>query len=161
MSIWNSPSLWENLFSEHSLFRGHRCRNSSEVLTLHSPSARLPVHTPPAVQVEIDNWFENRFGIRFRQRSLFSTGSLEVARSYAGDYGEVRVLRPAADFCFCWSPVCEDLYAEYENLRYGESIPMLLDRLQFRCDDLQSAILSKNEIMLVCSSVRATRPINS
>lgn len=112
----------------------------------------MPLH----VQAEIDDWFEAHFGVRFRQRSIFSTGSLEVARDYARDTGEVRVLRPTADYCFCWSPQCEDLYGEFMNSPSDESIPMLLKRLEFRCDDLASAILSNNEIMLVCSDVSAT-----
>lgn len=113
------------------------------------------MHMPPEVQIEIDNWFESRFGVRFRQRSIFSTGSMEVAREYARGTGEVRVLRPEVDFCFCWSPLCVDLYGAYEDADRHESISALLEHLQFRCDDLSSAIRSKHEIMLVCSSVQA------
>ena len=136
--------------------RGFSTRSHEQTFHFSSPENRVPVSMQQHTQVEIDDWFETHFGVRFRQRSIFSTGSFEVARNYARDTGEVRVLRPTADYCFCWSPLCEDLFGEYIDSPSGESIPMLLKRLEFRCDDLASAILSNNEIMLVCSDVRAT-----
>jgi hypothetical protein len=156
MSIWKSSDQWEELTQSFSLLRGFSTRSHEQTFHFSSPESRAPVNMPPHVQVEIDDWFEAHFGVRFRQRSIFSTGSLEIARNYARDTGEVRILRPTADYCFCWSPLCEDLYGEFLDSPYGESIPMLLKRLDFRCDDLASAIRSNNEIMLVCSDVSAT-----
>ncbi|WP_157158300.1 hypothetical protein [Delftia sp. Cs1-4] len=157
MTIWNSEKKWEEFSSGLRVLRGFGIRSSEKSITLHSPAARTPVNMPQSVQVEIDNWFETRFGIRFRQRSIFGTGSFEVAQSYTRDFGEVRALRPEADFCFCWSPLCEDLYGAYQECSPSESIADMLDRLDFRCNDLYSAILSGNEIMLVCSSIQAEK----
>ncbi len=157
MTIWNSENKWEELTSGLKVLRGFGMHASEQAITICSPVARTPVNMPQSVQVELDNWFESRFGVRFRQRSIFATGSFEVAQSYARDAGEVRALRPATDFCFCWSPLCEDLYGAYEESSSSESISEMLDRLEFRCDDLHSAILSENEIMLICSSVKAEK----
>ncbi len=139
------------------LLRGFPTRASEQIVTISSPTDRFPVNMPLCVQLEIDNWFEAKFGVRFRQRSLFCTGSIEVARGYTHMVGEVRTLRAVEDFCFCWSPLCDDLYGAYETSSHNESIGELLSRLQFRCDDLISAIRSQNEIMLVCSRVQAIR----
>ncbi|MCT6717231.1 hypothetical protein [Acidovorax sp. K2F] len=161
MPIWNSEHVWDEQSKGLKLFRGFPIRVSEETVTFGSPEERTPVNMPPLVQLEIDNWFEARFGVRFRQRSIFSTGSLDVARDYARDTGEVRALRPLADFCFCWSPLCGDLYGAYMDSHSSETIPTLLGRLEFRCDDIHSALLSENEVMLVCSSVQATTLFNA
>lgn len=155
MRNWNFAVDWDNLSDGLLLLRGFRARASGEVVILSSPSDRSPVHMPLVVQVEIDNWFELRFGVRFRQRSLFCTGSMDVARDYARSDGEVRALRPNAVFSFCWSPLCVDLYGAYMDAVKCEPITDLLERLQFKCDDLSSAIRSGHEIMLVCDSVLA------
>lgn len=156
MAIWNSPDVWLEQSKGNRLLRGFSTRAYEEKITYSSPTDRSPVNMPWSVQIEIDNWFEARFGVRFRQRSIFATGSLDVARGYARDTGEVRVLRPLADFCFCWSPVCEDLYGEYEISQSNEKIQDMLERLDFRCHDLSAALTSHNEIMLVCGCVQAT-----
>lgn len=155
MSIWNPAADWARLSDGLPLLRGLATRAGADFVTMASPADRTPVHMPASVQMEMDDWFEGRFGVRFRQRSIFSTGSWEVARDYAGGTGEVRVLCPAADFCFCWSPLCADLYGAYEATDSREPISTLLERLHFRCDDLSSAIRSSHEIMLVCSCVQA------
>lgn len=94
--------------------------------------------------------------MRFRESSLFATGDLHKAQNYAADWGQVRQLEPRGRFCFCWSPECADLYNEFENSKLTESIEDLLARLDFQCDDLEAAILSHNEIMLVCPDIEAT-----
>ena len=90
MPIWNSASTWEELSSGATLFRGFPTRSVDEIIIFGSPVDRVPVNMPPTVQMEIDNWFESRFGVRFRQRATFSTGSFQVAREYAKHTGEVR-----------------------------------------------------------------------
>lgn len=104
----------------------------------------------------MDDWFFNRFGMRFRESSLFATGDFHTAQGYATDWGQVRRLEPKERFCFCWSPKCIDLYNEFESLVGTESVEDLLARLDFQCDDLEAAILSHHEIMLVCHAVKAT-----
>lgn len=104
----------------------------------------------------MDEWFFDRFGMRFRESSIFATGDLHAAQSYANDWGQVRRLEPKERFCFCWSPKCADLYNEFESSMSSESVEALLARLEFQCEDLEAAILSHHEIMLVCPSVEAT-----
>lgn len=104
----------------------------------------------------MDDWFFNRFGMRFRESSLFGTGDLVTAQGYAKDWGQVRRLEPKDKFCFCWSPDCADLYNEFVNSRSTESVEDMLERLDFQCNDLGAAIRSHNEVMLVCRDIEAT-----
>jgi hypothetical protein len=124
---------------------------------LSSPENRVPVNMPLNAQQEMDDCFENSFGVRFRQQSLFCTGSFEVAKSYAGDFGEVRVIRPESRFCFCWGVHSDDLYFEYCKMKDFERIPDFIERLIFKTDDLHHAIQSGNEIMLSGSRFRASK----
>ena len=157
--IWNCATTWEAQSNELLLLRVFSTRHGANVIRLSSPASRKPKNMPERVQQEMDDWFEHHFGIRFRQRAIFSTGCLDVASDYAGDYGEVRALRPAAEFCFCWSRTCIDLYgawAAHPRAHPGDPVATLLDSLDFTCEDLGSALRSGHEIMLVCSSIEAT-----
>jgi hypothetical protein len=155
MIIWFEAVQWDELSGEQPLYRGFSKKIEGVSVQISSPENRSPVSMPLGIQTEMDNWFENRFGMRFRQRSLFATGSLEAATHYAADHGEVRVLRPIAPFCFCWSEQCADLYEEYENMPRDESIPELLQRLEFKCVDLDQALQSSHEIMLIGTTFQA------
>lgn len=139
------------------LYRGFREKNAVAMMKIQSPTDRHPMHMPHDVQSRIDNWFEVRFGVRFRQRSLFATGDITIAKAYSEDSGEVRHLRVAADYFFCWSPFSEDLFQEWQMSPVAESVEQMLERLQFQCDGLADAIKSRHEIMLVCPAIEAYR----
>ena len=105
------------------------------------------------VQVCMDDWFEGRFGLRYRKRSLFCTGNRAAAEGYCLPLGEVRRIVANDDYSFCWSPLAPDLYEEW--LKSDGEVHALLDSLQYRCDGLTEAIASGNEIMLVGDSFLA------
>lgn len=154
--IWHPADSWNEASGGLPLYRGFSRPTDGPVIFIQSPSNRVPLNMPPDVQTRMDDWFFVRFGMRFRESSLFATGDLHAARSYATDRGQVRRLAPEEQFCFCWSPKCADLYNEFESSKGPESVDALLARLEFRCEDLEAAILSHHEIMLVCPSVQAT-----
>jgi hypothetical protein len=154
--IWYAADSWKTASRGKPLFRGFSRPSADPVIRIQSPSNRVPKDMPRDVQIEMDDWFFQRFGMRFRESSLFATGDPHTAQNYATDWGQVRQLEPKERFCFCWSPKCADLYNEFENPKRTESIEDLLVRLDFQCDDLEAAILSHNEIMLVCPDIEAT-----
>lgn len=146
---------WDELTKGQPLYRGFSIKLKNASVQIASPRNRSPVSMPLSIQTEMDNWFETRFGIRLRERSIFATGNIEIAKHYAGDYGEIRVLRPIEPFCFFWSEYCADLYEEYENMPRDESIPELLHRLEFKSIDLDRALQSSHEIMFVGTTFQA------
>jgi hypothetical protein len=154
--IWHPADSWKTASGGRPLFRGFSKPSENPIICIQSPLNRVPLNMPPDVQTKMDDWFFKRFGMRFRESSLFVTGDVHVAKGYAGDWGQVRRLEPKARFSFCWSPKCADLYNEFENSPNTESVDALLARLDFQCDDLRAAILSNHEIMLVCPAVKAT-----
>lgn len=156
MAIWNHADSWNSSSEGLLLYRGFSQKAVDEIVLVDSPTNRQPVSMPRDVQVQMDDWFDGKFGVRFRQRSMFTSGSISTAQGYARGGGEVRVLRATQDYCFCWSPYCHDLYDEFSMMN-GESVTELLERLDFRSTDLAGAIRSKNEIMLVGAGVQCTR----
>ncbi|MBB3119809.1 hypothetical protein [Pseudoduganella violacea] len=155
--IWFKPDEWDTLTQNMPIYRGTKHVEAGETIHICSPENRTPVSMPLDVQREMDDCFERAFGVRFRQRSLFASASLDVAKSYAGGSGEVRILRPTAPFCFCWGLHSKDLYFAYEDMPDKESITGLIERLSFKNTRLLDAITSRNEIMLVGEEFRATR----
>lgn len=149
--MWVDANQWGRLTGGRYALRGAHWNSSEQAISIASPSSRTPVHMPPEAHHQIDAYFERRFGVRFRSRSLFATGSFERAAGY----GYVRSLVPAASFCFCWSPQAVDLFEEVLHKTPEESYEDLLNRLGYQCDDLYGAIESGNEIMLVGAAFNA------
>lgn len=139
------------------IYRGTPYISEGEITRISSPSDRKPLNMPLEIQKEIDDSFEKAFGVRFRQRSLFGTGSLEIAKGYAKERGEVRILRPLEPFCYCWSPKSQDLYLEYTESLDNESVESMISRLCFQTENIAAAINQGHEIMLVGSAFEAKR----
>lgn len=157
--VWHKPEEWDTLVNGQYVFRGFSKNTSNLPATISSPQHRQPVNMPLAVQSEMDDWFEDVFGIRYRQRAIFVTGDFNCAASYAGTYGVVGKIRALAPFAFCWSPICTDLYVEYQQMPSNETLVRFLSRQNFTDMDLAQALKSGNEIMLVGSSFAVERGI--
>ncbi|WP_150125128.1 hypothetical protein [Aquaspirillum sp. LM1] len=138
------------------VYRGFGRERAEHVIEISSPKNRHPRDTPLDVQIQVDNWLEQRFGYRFRESSLFVTGDYMNATNYA-QHGEVRVIQPLSDYVFCWSRKCCDLYGEVELSPQSESIPDMMERLEFQCTDIYNAIKSGNEIMIICDRLKASK----
>lgn len=111
---------------------------------------RKPKDMPLSVHQYIDNWFLNKFGIKYRSQAVFGTGSMMLA----AEYGSPHMMLPIGNFNFCWTPILEDLYKEFDgaDAMYGqEAINKWMSSLQYRQNDnLKLAIESGNEIMISC-----------
>lgn len=152
--MWMCAENWNELTRGKRVLRGAKWGSAGKEVSIASPVNRTPVSMPLYIHMRIDDYFESRFGLRFRSRSLFATGSPMIAKQY----GEIRSLIATRDFCFCWSPHATDLYEEVAlNRGSNESIEDMLARLSYRCDDLAGAIESGNEIMLVGAAFVAHR----
>lgn len=128
--------------------------------------------TPVELQLLIDNWFENKTGIRFRSASLFCTGS----KIRATTYGPEVVIIPIKQYHYCWSLMYDDMYNEFSTFlehdedisgefhdmprsykerfvamfkKYPDKLEEFLAKGQYQFDSgLTDAIRSGNEIMV-------------
>lgn len=116
--------------------------------------SRRPMHIKADIQNALDDWFEQKFGIRFRQSSAFCTGNQYDAASY----GTAVIVLPVGDYDYCWSPDVGDLFIELQRNK-GLTMQALLEQNHYKCNEgLISAIESSNEIMLHCQSIMLINP---
>ena len=97
---------------------------------------------------EVDEYFFNNFGIKFRSQSVFCTGDIKSAL----EYGKVAIIEPIGDFQICWSPKCYDLI-EIEDFPWMSVEEFIIEK-KYQIGSLKEAIESKNEIMLFCEKYR-------
>jgi hypothetical protein len=143
-------------------------------------SSTLEKRAPTGSKLEnhklADNWFKEKFGIKFRSNHVvFSTSDVISSKIY----GTPHIFIPKGNFQFCWSPFVEDfinlppLYDEIINgiakklkiekykvstndvdeYRKEINAEMLKTRLEisnYQTTNLQSAIDYGNEIMFHC-----------
>lgn len=155
--VWFKAEQWEELTGGLPVYRGLSRPLAEDKITLYAPSDRAPKNIPEAAHRMIDDWFFEQFGVRYRTQALFGTGSLDMARARMGEEGEAVLIRPNADFTFCWSPHSYDLFGEYAQLSSDDEIAQMLEKLQFTAENLEQAVMSGNEIMLACESFTAER----
>ena len=96
----------------------------------------------------VDEYFSNKFGIRFRSQSVFCTGDYASALNY----GEVAAIEPIGNFEICWSPKCYDLI-EIEDYPWMSVEDFIIEN-NYQIGNLEEALKSKNEIMLFCNSYK-------
>lgn len=142
---------WHRESAGQLLYRGFARSLAVQEAMVKCPANRPPRNMSPLDQREVDDWFEGKFGIRFRESSLFCSGDIEIAKAYAADYGEVRHMTPVSDYSFCWSTKTADLYHEV-SIFTGHKLSELLETLDYKCTDLGDAIRSGYEIMLYGNS---------
>lgn len=91
---------------------------------------RHPVDTPNNISKLMDNWFNKKFGIKFRSEALFVTGNVIAAKHF----GYVYIVFPIGNYDYSWSPVYSDLTDDFANAlskkikQYPEEYKYLNDR---------------------------------
>ncbi|AQS50461.1 hypothetical protein PAEH1_00945 [Paenalcaligenes hominis] len=155
--VWFQADEWEQLTGGLPIYRGFTRPLESETVHLKAPSNRPPKNIPKHDHHAIDAWFLEHFGAPFRSGALYGTGNFEKAVAHAEPDGEVALIRPNAEFTFCWSPLSYDLMGEYAQREASSDLIAFLEGLQFQQHDLEQAALSGHEIMLVSPSFTIER----
>lgn len=125
---------------------GHRLKHRNN---------RKPRDTQQEYSDLIDDWFKDKFGVRYRSAGTFATGNF----TDAGMYGVVYSLFPIGEFSFCWSPVVSDMTMKLVKYKLSneagnevdhDDIIAGLHNANYQDTDLVGAIKSGHEIMLYC-----------
>lgn len=109
---------------------------------------RTPKHLSIEKHNEVDKYFDEKFGIKFRSQSVFCTGDIKTA----SEYGKVAIIEPIGEFEVCWSPICFDLI-EIEDFTWMTTEEFILEN-KYQIGNIQSALESGNEIMLFCEKYK-------
>lgn len=109
---------------------------------------RRPRNTPEWIHLIADKWFFDNFGVNYRTEALFCTGDKTIACYY----GNIYPVAPLDGYSFCWSPEIKDLFKSVSNMAIEDgdstSVIELLERGNYRTEDLVNAIASGSEIMI-------------
>lgn len=119
---------------------------------------RQPMSTNKHVHEIIDEWFSINFGVSARSKSMFCVG--DRALPIASSYGVVYAVFPMGRFHAFWSPDINDLYDELDGNDIGrhsddEEIIDFMDSQHYIDGELEKAMNSTSEIMIVCDSYYA------
>lgn len=158
--VWFEADQWESLAGGLPVYRGFTRPLESETWFLQAPVNRSPKNIPEHDHHFIDAWFLEHFGAAFRSGAVYGTGHFEKAKEHAGAEGEVAILRPNAEFSFCWSPLSYDLMGDYAQKDPQQPLIDFLVNLRFQQHDLEQAVMSGHEIMLISPSFTVERVLS-
>ncbi len=130
---------------------------------------RKPRDMPIEYHKALDSYLYKKFGIKFRSNAIFVTGELGRAQSY----GTVHMIFPIGEFKFIWEENIGDIWEDMVFSKhfldvYPKYVPpsgsedpvdifshMLKIEDYYKDTDLETAILSGNEIMINCKNYYA------
>jgi hypothetical protein len=130
-------------------------------------SSTLPNRKPRDTSFEVhqiaDQWFLEKFGIRYRSDHVVFVTSNEAI---ASDYGNAGIIIPIGNFSFCWTSQYEDIFydklrdnyiqftidsmANKKKLTKKQVIIDTLENAHYQDTNLKAAIDAQTEIMIHC-----------
>lgn len=155
--VWFEVDQWQELTGGQPIYRGFTRTLEADRVHLAAPINRPPKNIQEHDHHQIDAWFLEQYGAPFRSGAIYGTGNFDKAVAHAGPDGEAAILRPNAEFTFCWSPHSYDLVGEYLQRDTNLSIEAFLESLAYQQCGLEQAILSGHEIMIISPSFTIER----
>lgn len=141
---------------KYVLYRGVK-KNGDTISINKTWSHRTPVEMSLKVSDYVDDYFERKFGIRFRKsHSAFCISDISIAEKF----GFPHVFLPIGEFKFSWSPIVDDMNRYMERLQIKkddevgaiEAINQSDVLSTYKNENLIGAIESLNEVMVHCQS---------
>jgi hypothetical protein len=140
-------------FENLAFLRGTSRRHSSDTVSIEVPRRdRKPKDSSAAFHAAADDWFDQKFGRRYRSGGLFVTSRRLTATTYAASEDHVMRIVPLSAYSYCWSPNVSDLL--FMTQKFGaarrEAIWDELDRSGYITSDLKQAHDLGHEVMIYC-----------
>lgn len=138
-------------FERLSFYRGMSQKYSLDQVSLvNTRKDRRPKDTEAAIHQVADNWFNEKFGIRFRSQSLFVTSNVGTAATYGATRQHVFRIIPLGEYSYCWSESCKDMLGLVFDCAKPVDCLARLDNAGYRMDGLDAAYQSGHELMVFC-----------
>ena len=93
--------------SENLLYRGMRVYYGADAVVKGVRTKRRPLTTHDAIHQAADEFFDEKFGVKFRSQAIFAVGDEGIAEGY----GDVYAVFPLDDVKICWSDLVSDMTA--------------------------------------------------
>lgn len=150
-----------NSFESLTFYRGLSLNYDISAPSLHfTRKNRTPRDLPENIHETADAWFKKKFGVSYRSQSLLVTSSEHIAATYAATPNHIGRIIPLGNYCYCWSPIIQDMLELFLNQRPLSSIEEELESAHYKEEDLEAAFKSEHEVMLFCESYICI-PINT
>ena len=120
---------------------------------------------PRDMKIEIhnilDEVFYEKFGIKARSQTIFTTPNYNQTKTYTGTAGSAYIIFPMGEYEIIWSDRIYDLYGEIVGM-YSKTKKDFSEFVgeYYQKGNLCNAIRSKTEIMLYCNryvAIKASR----
>ena len=106
--------------------------------------SRSPTDTPRRFHDAADEYFEKKFGVKFRSKSIFTTPNHGLS-----EYGDPFIVFPVGEYKVCFSPIVSDAYGELfggshattTNIKNFSKKSKVIDEL-FRATEFGNFLLS-------------------
>lgn len=157
------PFLQE--FGGKFIYRG--MKKGAYFLRQQVRTERKPLSSAPFVHRLMDEWFDDKFGIKGRSGAVFATSDFKQAAGYSGGFGGAYAIFPIGEFKFLWSPHVYDPFMQLQDVMFdknadrypndilGPKVEKWLETREYTDKNLPAAIASKNEVMIECKEYYA------
>lgn len=114
---------------------------------------RRPKDSSQTFHDAADEWFLNRFGVRYRSQVVCVSSRRLTAQAYAATPEHLMRIIPLAEYRYCWSPKVTDLLFKAKELTEASllAVHQFLDSAEYKESSLEEAHGLGNEVMLHCS----------
>lgn len=160
-----------------TLRRGMLIQPEDTFTRIKAKKDRTPVNTKKVIHELVDDWFNDKFGIRARSQAFFCTSDTYQAQ----EYGFPFLVFPEGKFQIIHSDKVKDLFIQltpgklyhvYEKMNniqkdveYNDAVSLInnlsqdelrpvvykaMESFNYRMNDFEGALMSKNEIMVYC-----------
>jgi len=133
-----------------ALYRGFK--NSDPVAVKRVRKERQPTDTDFDTHMFIDEWFNTKFGHRFRSNAMFATADVSIA----AEYGHAYAVFPSNKYTLIFSSTYDDLFSVIDNMstkkRSPDELKEILEKGQYAMADLDEYLDSglEAEVMIAC-----------
>ncbi len=164
---------------ENILYRGMRVYYSPDAVLKYVRTNRRPLTTVKGIHQAADEYFESKFGVKFRSQSIFAVGDKRVAEGY----GDVYAVFPLDEVKMCWSEQIVDMTGNIHTMlghvvkdgkrvhasevlddeKLGDRAYQLLANANYKMNDESikkryfSRIFMSHEMMIHCEDYVAVR----
>ncbi|MGF6110391.1 hypothetical protein [Pseudomonas frederiksbergensis] len=148
-------------FETLSFYRGLSNRYEVAHPTVHATRMdRQPRDTRQNIHDVADNWFFERFGVRYRSQAVFVSSDTSVAAAYAASPDHIVRVIPLGAYKYCWSSQLSDLLEIGMHNPDIEDFKSDLVNAHYKEDCLDDAHRLGHEVMIFCESYVCI-PVNS
>ena len=112
-------------------------KSSEDFISRKVRKNRKPKNTPERIHNWLDKWFEYKFGIKARSKSLMADNKKAIASTYGTPY----IIFPVGKYKIIWSEEVPDLYDDIKLQVPKEEIEEVLDKEPREVENLDNSLI--------------------